>query len=271
LTAIDHFKPFLGGQCLCVVDLPLPPTILPLQVPLYQLIRLLGRRTQVLLRLIPVIITNQFVQCAYYAFGADLSLDALLNGVTDTLEHQHVGDGDHETQDVEHACLQVHRHQDGVRRTKDDLQDRVGEVGNHELADETEVDAGLTIGSGDILRILSCHLSLVFPKQGPIVLCLLLVHIDVASYQQGLDDDTFDGIDHIVNDIFLVFFLFGTQRLPEDGEFQVSKDSTLEEIGHQADIPVGFHPFGQEGEDVKDECGILHTIGEMSQNLLRGY
>ena len=112
---------------------------------------------------------------------------------------------------------------------------------------------------------------LVSPKQGSIVLCLLLVHIDVPSYQHGLDEDAFDRIDYIVYYIFLVSSLRGTLRLPEDGEFQVCEDSTLEEIGHQADIPVGFHPFGQEGEDVKDECGILHTIGEMSQNLLRGY
>lgn len=68
-----------------------------------------------------------------------------------------------------------------------------------------------------------------------------------------------------------MFSLRGTLRLPEDGEFQVCEDSTLDEICHQPDIPVGFHPFGQEGEDVKDECGILHAVGEMSQYLLQWY
>jgi hypothetical protein len=264
LTAIDHFKPFFGGQGLCVVDLPLLLTILPLQIPLYQLIRLLQRLTQVFLRLIPVIITYQFVKCADYAFGADLSLDTLLDGVTEPVEHQHVGDRDHDTQDVKHARLQVHRHQDCVRRTEDDLKDRVGEVGTQELADETEIDAGLTVGTREILRILSCHVGLVFSKKRSIVLCLLLVHIDVPSYQQWLDEDTFDSINHIVNDILLLPFLCRTLRLPEYGEFQVCEDSTFDEIGDQSDISVGFHPFGKEGEDVKDECGITHAVGEMS-------
>jgi hypothetical protein len=101
---------------------------------------------------------------------------------------------------------------------------------------------------------------LIFPKQGSIVLCLLLVHIDVPSYQHWLDDDAFDRIDYIVYDIFLMSSLRGTLRPPEDGEFQVCEDSTLEEIRHQPGIPVGFHPFWQEGEDVEDECGILHTV-----------
>ena len=134
-----------------------------------------------------------------------MSIDTLLYGVADTVEHQHVGSLDHETQDVEHAYLEVHRHREDfvVYRTEDDLKDRVREVCTHELADEAEVDAGLTVGTGYILGILSCHVHLVFSKKRPIVLCLLLVHIDVPSYQQWLDEYAFDRIEYIVYYIFL--------------------------------------------------------------------
>ena len=61
-------------------------TVLPVEEPLDQLVRLVlpGHRYRL------VLVSKKVIESADDALGADLSVDAFLNGVANTVEHQHV-------------------------------------------------------------------------------------------------------------------------------------------------------------------------------------